>query len=273
MKFDLHNHSNYSDGLLTVAELIDRASEKGLNGMALTDHDSIFGVDEAFLLAKKKNIFLLKGLELSTFYKGQTVHIVTLFKNNEPSKKFYDFSKEIVDTRINRAKKMLKNIEEIFKVNIDYDFIFKNSKVVTRGNMLQCIIHSNPGLDKEYASSMVSDSSKAYIPASKLDTRDGLKLIKENNGIAILAHPTLIKKEYHREILSLGFDGIESRYPKNKENEEEYFRNLAKEYGLVNSAGSDFHGDFKHADIATSYLNEEEFEEIMKLVRGEKNEN
>lgn len=275
MKFDLHNHSNNSDGLLSVKDLIKRAKSKGLDGMALTDHDSVFGVDEAFEYAQKEGMFLLRGLELSTFYKGQTVHILGFFKNNKPPKAIYDLSNEIIETRIARAKKMLNNIENIYKVKIDYDYFFSHGKVLTRGNMFQTIIYSNKELDHALASEMVSDTSPAYIPASKLETVDGLKFLHDNDGIAILAHPTLIKKEFHREILSLGFDGIESRYPKNKDGEEEYFKELAKEFNLLNSAGSDYHGDEKHADIGTSYIDENDFNKILRKLGIEeiKNEN
>ncbi len=266
MKFDLHNHSTYSDGKLSVKELIERAKNKGLTGLALTDHDCVFGLEEAYEEAQKNGLYLLKGVEISTFYKGETVHIVTFFKNNIVPKEMYEYSHQLVETRINRAKKMLKNIEDIYNVRIDYDYLFKNGTVITRGNMFQAIMHSNEGIDRDEASFMVSNESKAYIPASKLNTVDGLQMIHKCGGIAILAHPTLVKKEYLEEILSLGFDGIESRYPLNKDGEEEYFRNLAIKYNLVNSAGSDYHGDFKHADIGTSTLNLDELKKVLALL-------
>ena len=265
MKIDLHNHSRYSDGINTVKELVDLAKEKGLDCFALTDHDSVFGVEEAYEYGKTQNLLVLKGVELSTYHKGQTVHIVALFKNNIMPKEMFDFSKSIIDGRINRAKKMMENIERIFGVNIDYDTLFNGATIVTRGNMFRCILSSNPGIDPEKASFMVSDNSPAYIPAGKTSTVDGLAFLKKLNAITILAHPTLIKN-YREEIMGLGFDGIEARYPDNLEGEEEYFINYAKEHGMFISAGSDYHGDIKHAMIGTSTLNEEEFLPIKKLL-------
>lgn len=266
LRFDLHNHSTYSDGKLSVNELILLAKEKGLAGLALTDHDCVFGLEEGFKAAKEQKLFFLNGVEVSTFYKGQTVHIVTFFKHNKVPQAMYDYSLRLTQTRIERAKKMLKLIEDIYHVNIDYDYIYKSGSVITRGNMFQAIMRANPNLDKEEASAMVSNDSKAYIPASKLDTVSGLKMIHDCGGIAILAHPTLIKRELLEEIIKLGFEGIESRYPLNKEGEEEYFRSLASKYNLVNSAGSDYHGDFKHADLGTSTVSKEELEKILKLM-------
>lgn len=269
MKFDLHNHSTYSDGRLDIKGLVSRAKDRGLGGFALTDHDCVFGCDEANEEASKQGLFLLKGLEVSTFYKNEVVHILAFFKDNNPPKEMYDYSHKLIETRINRAKRMLKAIEENYGVSIDYDYILNSGTVITRGNMYQGIIKANPNIDKDYASEMVSTRSKAYIPSSKLDTKDGLKLIHDCGGIAILAHPTLIKREYLREILDLGFEGIEARYPLNKEDEEKYFKALAKEYNLIVTAGSDFHGDTKHADIATSTMTLEELKPLLRLINVE----
>lgn len=262
MKIDLHNHSKYSDGLYTVKEVLNFAKENGVTIMGLTDHDSCFGCDEAYEEGEKIGIKVLKGMEVSTFYKGQTVHIISYFKNNILPKEAYEFSKNIIDTRINRAKKMMENIQNYYNVNIDFDYLFKDSCIVTRGNMYQCILHSNPGIAHEEAHKMVSDDSPCYIPASKLDTISGLEILRKMGAFTILAHPTLIKEELLSEIVSLGFDGIEARYPLNKSGEEDKFKDIAHKNNLIISAGSDFHGDDKHAMIGTSFLNYEEFKVI-----------
>lgn len=259
MKIDLHNHSKYSDGILTVKELINLAHDKKIDIMGLTDHDSVFGVDEAYSYGKEIGVKVLKGMELSTFHEGQTVHIVCYFKNNIIPKELYDFSQNIIDTRLQRAHRMIDNIKDYYKINIDEDFLFKDACIVTRGNMYQCIIHSNPAIDHSYAQQMISDNSPCYIPASKMTTEDGIKFLNSIGAFKILAHPTLIKRELLSEILDLGFDAIEARYPKNKDGEEEFFRAEAQKRGMLISAGSDYHGDDKHAMIGSSTLSYEEF--------------
>ena len=82
MKIDLHNHTTYSDGLFTPEELINIAIQQGVGCFAITDHDSVFGCDEIQEAAKKYDIHVISGMELSTYYKGEPVHIVCLFKNN-----------------------------------------------------------------------------------------------------------------------------------------------------------------------------------------------
>ena len=165
--------------------------------------------------------------------------------------------KEYLEAEIRRG-----HLEEyISQVLIPTEKVYtiRNGKKVSKERV------SNPGIDPEKASFMVSDNSPAYIPAGKTSTVDGLLFLKSLNAITILAHPTLIKN-YREEIMELGFDGIEARYPDNLEGEEEYFINYAKEHGMFISAGSDYHGDIKHAMIGTSTLNEEEFLPIKKLL-------
>lgn len=270
MRIDLHNHSKYSDGLYSVKEVIEFAKKENVDVFALTDHDSVFGVDEAYEIGALNGIKVLKGMELSTFYKGNTVHIVTLFKHNIVPKELYDFSQNIIDVRNNRCIRMMENIRNIFGVKTDMEYLFKDATIITRANMYHCLVHSNPNLSHEEAHMMVSDKSPAYIPSTKLDTESGLKMLRKLDCITILAHPTLIKRDIVEEIIKLGFDGIEARYPLNKENDFEYFSNMAKKYNMFISAGSDFHGDDTHAMIGTSVLNEDEFKIILqKLELGD----
>ena len=165
---------------------------------------------------------------------------------------------------------MINKIKDYYKINIDEDFLFKNSCIVTRGNMYQCILHSNPDIDHTLAQQMISDDSPCYIPASKMTTEEGIKLLNNLGAFKILAHPTLIKREYLSEILDLGFDALEARYPKNKAGEEDFFKVEANKRRMLFSAGSDFHGDDKHAMIGTSTLNYDEFKPIIdKLEIGD----
>ena len=92
MRIDLHNHTKYSDGIYTPEELINIAIEQNVDCFAITDHDSVFGCDEIQDLSKKYNINVISGMELSTYYKGEPVHIVCLFKDNIVPQKLLEFS-------------------------------------------------------------------------------------------------------------------------------------------------------------------------------------
>ena len=258
MKIDLHNHTIHSDGILTEEELIKRAVNNKVDIFALTDHDSVFGCDNIEKIAKNYNVRVIKGLELSTIYKGESIHIVCLFKDNIIPEKMIEFSNEYKNKRLKRAIDMLKKIHEIYGLKIDEKDLLADSEVLTRANIMRHIAKLN-NLTFDEAKKYISPSSKAYIPSTKMTVEEGLKFIHDSNAIAILAHPCLIKNpDYVEELVKLGFDGIEVRYPKYI-HLEPHFRALANKYNLLCSAGSDCHGDETHADIGTATIDESDF--------------
>ena len=267
MRIDLHNHTNYSDGVYSPKELVLRAKQNNVDVFALTDHDSVFGDDEIYEIAKKENILVIKGMELSTSFDGESVHIVALFKNNVVPKAMIDFANEFILKRKERAIKMTENIHKYYGLNVDIDELVNECVVITRGNILRHVAKHNNMTNAE-ATKYILPDSKAYIPSTKLDTIEGIKFLKDNGCIVIFAHPCLLKKQENVEkILSCGLlDGIEVRYPSVK-NDEAHFTELANKYHLFKSAGSDCHGDNTHADIGTCTLNEEEF----KIIREKLN--
>ena len=269
MKIDLHNHTFYSDGKYSPKELVLRAKRNGVDVFALTDHDSVFGCDEIEEIAKDYGIKVIKGLELSTYYKGESIHIVALFKNNIIPEKLKEFSYLHLEKRKSRAIVMMEKIKEIYGLNMDIEDLVNNSKVITRANMLHHLMKYN-NMTREEAVPYISSKSKAYIPSTKMSVADGLKMLRETDSVVILAHPCLYTEEYLDDILSLGFDGMEVKYPSPK-NDEAKMRKYQEKYHILASAGSDCHGEGdgivgEHGDIGTSTLTEEEFLPIKNLL-------
>ena len=253
MKIDLHMHSNYSDGCMNVADLAKYAYNKSLNVVALTDHDTVLGVNEMIKECDKYNIRVIPAMELTTTYMGEDCHIVSLFKELTPE--LVRFSYEQESKRKKRAILMLNRIKDIYNVKIDLDLL-ENERTITRKNMLSNILKCND-LDYDYARTLTSRESKAYVPFSYLSVEDGINFIHNNGGIAILAHPCLIKrKESIQELINYNFDGIEAIYS-NEKNDEKYYKELASKHNLLVSAGSDFHGDKSHGDMGSVSLSEE----------------
>lgn len=268
MKVDLHNHSLYSDGLYSVYDLVKIAKVNNIDVIALTDHDSVYGSIEFLKYTKEFNIKGICGIELSTTHNNESVHIVGLFKNNIIPEYMYTFSDMIKKKRYERAILMLNKIKDIYHININFNLI-KNRDVITRGNMFQIILASNPGIDVKDANFYISHKSKAYIEAAYFNTFDGIKFLHENNCICIYAHPTLNSKETILDVVKMGLDGIEFRYPKNKDGEEEYFKDLAIKNNLFLSAGSDFHGDINHAMIGTSTIDNDLYKIIERRLNDD----
>lgn len=259
MKADLHMHSVHSDGTYTVEELIKRAKEKGLTHIALTDHDSVAGVEEAVKYCKEYDIELIKGLELSTRHNDESVHILGYFLNGIPDN-INEYSKDQFVSRHIRAKKMCELLRDEYNLNISYD-LFKDEKgMITRGNLARALM-SNNDITEDECRFYLSSKSKAYVEAARITTKEGIEMLKSSGAITVLAHPTLLKKNKPVDIIKLGVDGLEGFYPLNQENEHLEFIELAKEYNLFVTAGSDFHGkiDKSHKDMATVFLTKDLF--------------
>lgn len=267
MKIDLHNHSNYSDGLLSVEDLIKLAQKKNIDIMALTDHDSVYGVLEAVKYGEKYGVKVIKGIELSTYYNNESVHIIGLFKKGIVPNEIYNLQEEMNKKRRSRAIIMMNKVKEIYGVNMDIEKLLESKDIITRGNMFTHLVEYNKDIDPSELNKMISNDSKAYIESAKFDTAYGIEYLKKNNCFTIYAHPTLSKPETVEEVLKLGVEGIEYNYPKNKAGDKERFIELAKKYNILLSAGSDFHGDIKHDMIGTSTLPYQEFLKIWEVIK------
>lgn len=263
MKIDLHNHSNYSDGIYSPYELLKIAKSKRIDCLALTDHDSVFGIEEAKKYAIEFNIKLISGIELSTKYNNESVHIIGLFKNDFIPNEIVEFSLKQKEIRKQRAIEMMKNIRDIYHLNIDLDLLLK-SEIITRGNMLQNLLECNKEKTINELEFYVSHKSKAYIEVAYFNTKEGIEFLKRNNCVTIYAHPCLNKKETILEVIKFNVDAIEYKYPKNKKSDTRYFKKLARKNKLLLSAGSDFHGDLKHAMISTSTLEKRYYKKLIE---------
>ncbi len=211
MKIDLHMHSIYSDGTYCVEDLVKRAHEKGLTHIALTDHDSVNGIEEAIKFCKQYNITLIKGIELSTRNQNESVHILGYFLN-EIGDEILKYSEEQFILRKQRAKKMCELLKSEYNLNIDYNDIKDEKGMITRGNLARLLMSKN-NITEDECRFYLSNKSKAYVDAAKLSTKQGIELLKNSNAITILAHPTLLRKNDPIDIINLGVDGLEGILP------------------------------------------------------------
>ncbi|MGL4948809.1 MAG: PHP domain-containing protein, partial [Anaeroplasmataceae bacterium] len=237
---------------------IKHAKSRNINVIAITDHDNILGCEEAFIAGKKHGIDVIKGMEMSTRYKGKNIHIVCLFKGNIIPQLIVDYSNEQVEKSRTRAVKILKNVENDFKLKVDIPAILDSKGIVNKLNLYKNVLDNNTGLSEADAITILK-TSKKNIGSIKISFEDGVELIKKSGCIGIIAHPCLIERELLLEIVDSGLHGIETKYPENKDDDYEFLTNLAINNNLLISAGSDFHGDDDHFDIGTVYLDNEDY--------------
>lgn len=249
---DLHTHSNNSDGTFSVKELIDRAHDKGLAAIALTDHDTVDGVDEAIEYAASKypDLEVIPGVELSTEGEGREVHIVGLYIDNH-DKEFVEGLSTFIDSRTTRNKKMCKKLSEEAGIPISYEALTEEfpDTVITRAHFAKFMV------DRGYVNSRaevfdryIGDHCPYYVGREKITPEDAIRSILKAKGVPVFAHPILCRfgddrlDEFVGRLKGAGLVGIEAVYSTYERRDEIQIKELAKKYDLLVSGGSDFHG-------------------------------
>lgn len=265
---DLHVHSNKSDGSHTPSELVRMAIAKDLSSFALTDHDSVDGIDEAISYAESlrasgaKNVSeVIPGIELSTEYAGRDIHLVGLYIDHH-SASFQNALKHFTDSRVERNRKMCARLAEA-GIDISYEKLVEAfpDSVLTRAHYAVYLVKHGYSLSKEDAfSQYLGDHTKYFVPRKKITPEMGISLILQAGGTPILAHPILYHlsdarlDELVARLKSAGLVGIEAVYATYTLSEERQIRKLADKYDLCISGGSDYHGEAKPGlEMGTGY--------------------
>lgn len=262
-KCDLHTHSICSDGRFKPEEIIQMAKERNLDYISLTDHDTLSGINDAMEEAKKLNVNFIPGIELSTEYNGESIHVLGFFnKETYNNPKLNSILEEFKEKRISRAYKIVENLKKFHNIELDINKVLSNGKdTIARPHIAKAIIDAGYPYDHDYIfKNFIGNDCPAYVPSTKLSTIDGIKLLKEFNALVFLAHPVLVKKTPVEDLLKLGFDGLEAIYYKNTPSDTDKFLDLAMKMNLYISCGSDCHGipsDISHGNVGDVNIPEE----------------
>lgn len=267
-KGDFHLHTKVSDGKLSPKELVKLAQKEGTDIIAVTDHDTIGGLDAAIVEGENIGVKVIPGIELSTLYEDKSVHILGYFKNIEQiDSNFKRYLKELNEYRIYRGEKIIKNLDSLYNIKLDYKSILEKAQgIIARPHIAKAIVDAGYDYSWNYIfENLIGDNSPAYVPNKKLATEDGIQLLQSVGALTILAHPVFARNINLDKLLKFPFHGIEAIYPANTAEETEKFIAYAKKYNKIISAGSDFHGvtkdDSKHAStVGEVFLDEKGIE-------------
>lgn len=250
LNIDLHCHSTVSDGVLTPAQLVERAHQRGVNVLALTDHDDVAGVNEASRVAVEKNIIFINGVEISVTWRGRTIHILGL--NVDPDHKpLLDGLAAIRDGRTQRARNIATELD---KIGIHGSFEGAFAYVGERG-LIGRTHFARFLIEKGYAKDMKAVFKKylvkgkpGYAHHEWAQLSETVNWITGSGGNAVIAHPARynLGKNVLNDLLddfgALGGTGIEVVSASHTKEQVEIFANHAKVRNLLVSCGSDFHG-------------------------------
>lgn len=255
---DLHTHTAKSDGSYTPTELVDYAIEKELAAVAITDHDSIEGLDEALAHAAAlqekglPSIEVIPGIEFSTKYENQDVHIVGLYLSYDNGI-FRQALNDFVDSRTSRNRKICKNLQEA-GIDISYERLLAMypDAVITRAHYASFLCEYGYVKSRQDAfAKYLGDHTKYFVPREKVTPAQAVDLILKAGGVPILAHPPLYHMGDERletlvsSLKADGLMGIEVFYSTYSNQDVRDMLRLAEKYDLLLSGGSDFHGDNK----------------------------
>lgn len=240
---DLHLHTTASDGRLTPAELVLAARQLELTLIAITDHDTTAGIPEAQAIARG-NPVIIPGIELSTADNGHDVHLLGYFIDIEHAG-LQDSLRDFRNARDNRARKIVNRLDEL-NLPITWEQVAEvaNGGAIGRPHIAQAMVQAgHVSSVSEAFEKYLYTGGPAYIARQRLTPEQGVALIHNAGGVAVLAHPGLVS-DYESLMIRLvpaGLDGVEIMHPKNLAEVRARLWELAEYYHLIPTGGSDFH--------------------------------
>lgn len=245
--YDLHSHSTASDGVLSPSELLERAKQRAVNVLALTDHDTISGLKQAEQKARELGIKLISGVEISTQWENRSIHIVGLnFKQDDEN--LNKLLEKQAQVRLQRA---IEIGEKLAKVGVPN--AFEGAKALTTGEVTRAhyaryLVQIGKVASPELAfKKFLAQGKSCYVKAQWCDIPTAIQHIQGAGGVAVLAHPLRYKmtarwiKRLIADFKQWNGDGIEVSGCGQTPDQRQLLARWAQEFQLLGSVGSDFH--------------------------------
>jgi predicted metal-dependent phosphoesterase TrpH len=247
---DLHVHTNRSDGTFTPTEAVRLAAERGLSGIAVTDHDTTEGLPEAGEAAREAGIELLHGVEFSAEYEGTSIHVLGYFMDLDDAA-FQEELTRLQDDRFRRGEKIVEKLQQL-----GYDISFARVREIAEGgnivrpHIAQAMVEAGivPSEKEAFTQEFIADGGRASVNKHALDPLDAVDLIVGAGGVCVLAHPgmwgaqTSVPDELIEAMASRGMGGLETDHTDHTPEQRDRYRAMAERLEVVWTGGSDCHG-------------------------------
>ena len=247
---DLHLHTTASDGVLSPSEIVRYAKAKGLQAIAITDHDTIDGCEEGLSEGERIGFEVIPGIEISAEYSPGSMHILGFFLDiHHPL--LNERLEYLQKARAERNPKMVAKLNQL-GMEVTYEEVLKASG----GGQVGRPHFANVLLEKKYVRNFqeaferfLKKGAPAYVDKFRFTSKEALHFIHEARGVAVLAHPNTLGVKRYSELEKLvhqlvdeGLKGIEVYYPEHSAVEVAQYKNLADRYSLLSTGGTDYHG-------------------------------
>lgn len=251
--FDLHTHSNASDGSYAPADLVELAAEHGIYTLALTDHDTVSGVGEAISTGEKYGVTVIPGVEISIDFSPGTMHVCGYFLDidNPELKTGLAF---VQNARRDRNPKIIEKLNALgMAITLDEVRAVAGPDQVGRPHFARVLVQKGYVKSTQEAfDRYLAKGAPAYLDKVRLPLDRAVAMINAAGGVAVLAHPITLKLHSRQEYLdkiselqAAGIAGIEAFNSYQSEAENRQFYEIARTLNLLVTAGSDFHGAAK----------------------------
>ncbi len=248
---DMHTHSTFSDGTCTPAQLLEQAEQAGLTAIALTDHNSVDGLPDFFAAAQKCSVKAVGGTELSTLYQGTELHILGLFLT--PA--CYAPIREITEAfRVRKAQSNRDLVKRLAESGYDISFEEVSGRAgpyINRAHIAAVLMEKGYFTRRQDAfDTVLNEKNGLYVPPQRPDAYRTIRTLRKMGALPVLAHPflNLTQEEllaFLPEAVEAGLAGMEVLYPRYTPETTRQAAQIARQFGLLESGGSDYHGGNK----------------------------
>lgn len=244
MQADLHTHTTASDGTWSPDEAVKAARQAGLCAIAVTDHDTVDGVQAAQDSGQREGVEVLAGVEINTDFRGSQFHILGYLFNGS-HERMNETLQRIRDARVDRAAQMVAKLRAL-RIDITLDDVraVAGEGSVGRPHVARALY--DKGVIKEIQEAFdrfIGPGRPAFVDRYKLDPAEAVQLIRECGGVPVLAHPGLTRQDdYIPKLLDAGLMGIEVYHTEHSPAISRYYEKVAEKHHLLITGGSDSHG-------------------------------
>jgi 3',5'-nucleoside bisphosphate phosphatase len=253
--YDLHSHTDASDGTTSIEENVADAIALGLEGLGVTDHDTTGTWDRARKAAESTGLEVVPGAELSAELDGFSVHVLGYWFDPEDAALSVEMDR-VRNERTRRAEEIVDRFRDEVGIPVTFARVreLAGDAPIGRPHIAQAVVEHGAAEDvTEVFERWLHDGGPAYVPKYAVDPVRCVELIVAAGGVAVLAHPGLygppegggLTDAVIDQMVTAGLAGIEADHPDHDEGTRAHFRGLAARLGLVMTAGSDYHGDRK----------------------------
>jgi 3',5'-nucleoside bisphosphate phosphatase len=269
MRIDLHLHSTASDGAYPPADVVTRARAGKLDLIALTDHDTVAGVEEA-TAAAGPDLQVIPGIEISAAHDQRDLHILGYFID-PASPVLLDYATRAEEARRLRIREMIERLATL-DVAIEFDSVIEEAgpdvRALARPHLARAL-RASGHVDSiaEAFDRFIGDDGPAYVATRLLDGPEAIELIHAAGGLAVWAHPPAVRfEETLAPLIDAGLDGLECYRPRLLHAELKRLLRAASSHGLLVTGGSDWHGDW-HGELGGFALGPAQLEAFLEQRR------